>query len=118
MLGYPVEDSTYIPINSSSPSWYDNDNARAQSDLNDRVKRGDVKAVREMLKTLHKHGRRLDRVLNVVYESMAPLQVAAKFGHYDIMTILVDHGADMNVPDKIDHWTSSHYFARSCQLTI
>ncbi len=78
------------------------------------AKAGDSAAVRELLKT--------DRSLINAKDTdgSTPLHCAAWKGHPEVVSVLLDHGADINARNQNDHWgdTPLHAAAHGNQRTV
>ena len=47
----------------------------------------------------------------------APLHVASRNGHSDVVQLLLDHGADVNAKMQ-DHWTALHFASKFGRFEI
>ena len=51
-------------------------------------------------------------------DGVTPLNVASQEGHKDIVEVLLNHGAEVDLPDKVSVCVSYHYISGSSTLNL
>ena len=57
-----------------------------------------------MVKLLLDGGADPNRILGIVGQKQTALMAAARFGHNEVVTVLLEAGADPNIVDNIGRW--------------
>jgi ankyrin repeat protein len=83
------------------------------------IKRGDIEEIERILQEAEKQKLNISEIVNapVSQWNQTPLHVAVSEGLFDMVCLLLQNGADINVVDK-NCWSALHYAANHHQLEI
>ncbi|AOA61360.1 Cyclin-dependent kinase (CDK) inhibitor [Komagataella phaffii CBS 7435] len=77
--------------------------------LNIACQLGDEEIVKILLSSTKHSENQLNNFFQCNAEGLLPLHIVASLGNHNLITLLLDHGADVNQLDKLNKWTPMFY---------